>query len=161
MKLLVRDNGSELCQPIRRFLEQQGDEFCSDAKECEAVLWFCEGEKELLQTGEEILSQMNGETSLLLVMPYLLWESDEAEERSEAGAVLGAAGAWSRRYAPKGIRVNCLRYGVLAGEPVPEWVALERGAAPEEIARAVRFFLKEGTGFLTGQIIDVNGGRVY
>ena len=71
----------------------------------------------------------------------------------------------AREYAGQNIRINCLRYGWVQGQSLCadalENVALARVAHPRELARAARFFLGEGSSFMTGQTIDVNGGRLY
>jgi len=39
-----------------------------------------------------------------------------------------------------------------------ESIPLKRLGQPEEVAATVMFLLSEGAGFITGEIIDVNGG---
>jgi 3-oxoacyl-[acyl-carrier protein] reductase len=43
------------------------------------------------------------------------------------------------------------------GDSIRNQSPLGRVARPEEVARAVLFFASEGTEFMTGTIIDVNG----
>ncbi len=160
MKLLLLENASPLWEQMRPFFKERGILFTRDPAECDAVLWFAQGEKDFALRAEKLCGELCDQ-SVLILLPYALWESEDPQKRAEAAAVCGAAGALSRKLAPSGIRVNCLRYGAVTGEPLADWVALQRTARPEEIARAVLFFLGEGTSFMTGQIIDVNGGRVH
>jgi NAD(P)-dependent dehydrogenase (short-subunit alcohol dehydrogenase family) len=71
----------------------------------------------------------------------------------------------------EGIRVNAVRPSYIytdihasGGEPnrverVKAFVAMKRGGAPEEVARAILWLLSEEASFTTGAILDVTGGR--
>lgn len=94
----------------------------------------------------------------------------------DGGAVYGASKAalnlWTRGMAkelgPRGIRVNAVAPGAinLPDEPrSPEVIdqvihetALGRIGRPEDIARAVRFFIEPASGFITGEVLTVAGG---
>jgi NAD(P)-dependent dehydrogenase (short-subunit alcohol dehydrogenase family) len=71
----------------------------------------------------------------------------------------------------EGIRVNAVRPSYIytdihasGGEPgrverVKALVAMKRGGAPEEVARAILWLLSEEASYTTGAILDVTGGR--
>jgi NAD(P)-dependent dehydrogenase (short-subunit alcohol dehydrogenase family) len=71
----------------------------------------------------------------------------------------------------EGIRVNAVRPSYIytdihasGGEPnrverVKAFVAMKRGGAPEEVARAILWLLSDEASFITGAILDVTGGR--
>ncbi len=71
----------------------------------------------------------------------------------------------------EGIRVNAVRPSYIytdihasGGEPnrverVKAFVAMKRGGAPEEVARAILWLLSDEASFTTGAILDVTGGR--
>lgn len=160
MKILLWKNGDPLCQEMERILSQQGVTFCQEPRDCQAVLWFAQGERDFVGRAEKLCGQLCDQ-SVLILLPYALWEASHARERAEGAAICTAAGALSQAYARSGLRINCLRYGAWQGETVSDWVALGRNARPEEIARAALFFAGEGTAFMTGQIIDVNGGKIH
>lgn len=75
--------------------------------------------------------------------------------------------------APKGIRVNAISFGSVmsaslktALKDVPEGRAgivagtpLGRIAAPDELAEAVQFLASDASGFMTGQVLAIDGGR--
>jgi len=77
----------------------------------------------------------------------------------------------SKEVAAEGIRVNCVRPGVIhtdihakAGEPdrvarVASSIPMLRGGQPEEIAQAVLWLLSEEASYVTGALVDVGGGR--
>ena len=87
------------------------------------------------------------------------------------GAVESLTIGLSREVADEGIRVNAVRPGVIytdihasGGEPgrvdrVKATVPMQRGGAPEEVARAILWLLSEEASYTTGTFIDVAGGR--
>lgn len=76
---------------------------------------------------------------------------------------------FARELAPYGITVNGVAPHAIATEMSAQWseerrkaiiesIPLKRLGQPEEVAATVMFLLSEGAGFITGEIIDVNGG---
>lgn len=75
--------------------------------------------------------------------------------------------------APKGIRVNAVAFGsvmsaslqnVLKDKPdyrdiITEGTPLHRIAAPAELVETVQFLASDAAGFMTGQIVTLDGGR--
>ena len=75
--------------------------------------------------------------------------------------------------APKGIRVNCVAFGSVmsaslrtglaeddgARDQIIAHTPLGRIASPSELAESVQFLASEASGFMTGQIMTVEGGR--
>ncbi|MDH5466105.1 MAG: 3-oxoacyl-[acyl-carrier-protein] reductase [Candidatus Aminicenantes bacterium] len=89
---------------------------------------------------------------------------------SKAG-VLGFTRALAREVAPRGITVNAIAPGYVATpmtENLPEQVKkifielipMKRFGSPDEIAHAVKFLLSDEAAYITGQVINVNGGMV-
>ncbi|MHB8862836.1 MAG: SDR family NAD(P)-dependent oxidoreductase [Pirellulaceae bacterium] len=84
------------------------------------------------------------------------------------GAVMAFSKSLARSLAPH-VRVNCLAPGWIRtswGEVAPEyWQAracreslLQRWGMPDDVARMARFLASPASGFITGQVIPINGG---
>ncbi|HXC17567.1 MAG TPA: 3-oxoacyl-ACP reductase FabG [Holophagaceae bacterium] len=82
--------------------------------------------------------------------------------------LIGAAKALAVELASRGITVNCVAPGLIESELVDDLV-LERAIAaipmarvgrPEDVAAAVGFLFSDGAGYITRQVIGVNGGMV-
>jgi NAD(P)-dependent dehydrogenase (short-subunit alcohol dehydrogenase family) len=89
------------------------------------------------------------------------------------GGIVGLVRALARALAPK-VLVNGLAPGIiLTGMPehmleVPERrerllaeITLKRFGHPREVATVIRFLLSDDSSFITGQLINVDGGVVY
>jgi NAD(P)-dependent dehydrogenase (short-subunit alcohol dehydrogenase family) len=92
------------------------------------------------------------------------------------GAVIALTRAMAREVGPLGIRVNVIAPGftltdasreMMAGEGRdPETYALDRGslkrpAQPDDVVGAALWLAGDGAGYVTGQTIVVDGGRIF
>lgn len=88
------------------------------------------------------------------------------------GAIVSLTRALCRELAPRGVRVNAVApgpidTGMIAGSgamtQLPDILShmpLARLGEPEEVAAAIAFLAGDGAGFITGEILHVNGGYV-
>lgn len=84
---------------------------------------------------------------------------------SKAG-IIGAVKALSLELAKRKITVNCVAPGVietdmiqdLPVEEVKKMIPMKRCGRPEEVASLVNYLMSEDAGYITGQVISVNGG---
>ena len=83
------------------------------------------------------------------------------------GGLVAAARSLARELGPRGITVNCVSPGLVdtpmsagAFEPaqVERMIPLQRMGKPEEIAAVVAFLASDAAGYITGQVLPVNGG---
>lgn len=106
------------------------------------------------------------------------WDQAETGMEGDSGevfaAVKGAVMAFTRSLAMSlapSVRVNAVAPGWIRtswGETAPrEWqdrvlreTPLRRWGEPEDVARVAAFLVGPGSGFLTGQVVRVNGGAV-
>jgi 3-oxoacyl-[acyl-carrier protein] reductase len=85
------------------------------------------------------------------------------------GAVNTFTKSLARELAPYGINVNAVAPHAIETDMSREWseekrrriveaIPMKRLGKPEEVAEVVAFLASDGAGFITGQILDVNGG---
>ncbi len=90
---------------------------------------------------------------------------------SAKAGVIAFTRCCAEAFAPAGVRINCIAPGlietemlhVLPDETIRRVVGetpMGRVGTPEETASVIRFLLSEDSSFLTGQTLDVSGGRV-
>jgi len=82
-------------------------------------------------------------------------------------ALHGAAKSLAREMAARGITVNVVAPGVIAGklsaaafdaEQIRQLVPAARAGTPEEVAALVAFLCSPQAGYINGQVIGINGG---
>lgn len=86
---------------------------------------------------------------------------------SKAG-VISLVKSLAIELAPFGVRINGLAPGSIEGSMIPrelwaglsEKIPLKRLGLPEEIARAASFLCSDASSYITGHILDVNGGTL-
>lgn len=83
---------------------------------------------------------------------------------SKAG-LIGAAKALSQEVAKRHITVNCVAPGIIETEmtedlpqEVVKQIPMKRMGSAKEVASAVNYLLSEDAGYITGQVIAINGG---
>jgi len=83
--------------------------------------------------------------------------------------LLGATKALALEVASRGITVNAVAPGIIAtpgtvaavpDSVVASMVPMKRRGTPEEVASLVAYLVSEGAGYLSGQVISVNGAMV-
>lgn len=84
---------------------------------------------------------------------------------SKAG-IIGAVKALSLELAKRKITVNAIAPGIIdtdmiqdiPQDEVKKLIPMKRFGKPEEVASLVNYFMSEDAGYITGQVISVNGG---
>jgi len=87
---------------------------------------------------------------------------------SKAG-VIGLTKTIAREFSQRGINVNAIAPGYIqtpmtdvlpdkAKEELKRMIPMERLGQPEDVAYAVLFLVSEGSSYVTGQVLNVNGG---
>ena len=82
--------------------------------------------------------------------------------------LVGMTRALAREFGDRGVRANCIAPGTMnttraagrSARPAPADIPLGRLGEAEEVASAVRFLAGPGASYLTGQTIQVNGGKM-
>lgn len=87
---------------------------------------------------------------------------------SKAG-VIGFTKSMAREFAQRGININAVAPGYIetamtdaipeaAREEWKKWIPMQRFGQPEDVAQAVLFLVSEASNYITGQVLNVNGG---
>jgi len=100
----------------------------------------------------------------------------QAYTSAKAG-VIGFTRQMAKELGPFGITVNCIAPGFVRSNPTTErqWesygeegqrqllagIATRRLGEPEDIANGVEFFVSERSGWVTGQVIAIDGGSAF
>lgn len=80
--------------------------------------------------------------------------------------VIGATKALAQEVAKRGVTVNAVAPGFISTDMTAElnekelaaMVPMNRFGKPEEVAEAVAFFASKGAGYITGEVLSINGG---
>lgn len=113
-----------------------------------------------------MLRQRKGRIVLLSSVAAQRGNPGQVAYAASKGALIGAARSLALELAPRGITVNVVAPGLvetemLDGAPVKELLPLVpagRVGRPEEVAHVIRYLCSDEAGYVTGQVIAVNGG---
>ena len=100
-------------------------------------------------------------------------EANHADYAVTKGAIISLTKSLSTEMAPRGIRVNCVAPGWVAtdmsastlsnpelGPKIASGIPVGRVGSPREIAGPVLFLCTPLAGFISGEVLNVNGGAV-
>ena len=91
----------------------------------------------------------------------------QANYAAAKAGVAAASRALARELGSRGVTVNCVSPGIIAtamsegafgGDFIREHVPLARAGTAEEVAAVVAWLASEEAGYVTGQVVPVNGG---
>ena len=97
--------------------------------------------------------------------------SCEVHYSASKAAVIGFTKALAKEAGPSGINVNCVSPGFIITdmnscfsdneiEEIRSEIPIGRCGDPDDIAKAVLFLASDNAGFITGQVLGVNGGMI-
>ena len=124
---------------------------------------------------QAVLPQMIRRKSGNVIFVSSMWGvrggSCEVHYSATKAALIGMTKALAKELGPSGVRVNCVAPGVIGTdmnghlserdrEQLAEDTALCRLGKPEEVAQAIAFLASEDAAFITGQVLEVDGGII-
>jgi len=131
---------------------------------------------------EDVRTTAGWEAGVTFVRGHIVLVSSTAGQRGEAyhadyavtkGALISLTKSLSTELAPRGVLVNCVAPGWVAtdmsvttladpasGPKIAATIPLGRVASPREIAGPIVFLCTPLAGFISGEVLNVNGGAV-
>ena len=113
-----------------------------------------------------MLQNRNGRIVALSSVSGLTGNNGQMNYSASKAGIIGAVKALSRETAKRKITVNCVAPGIIdtdmtteIGEDIiKQIVPMKRSGQPKEVASLINYLLSEDAGYITGQVISVNGG---
>jgi 3-oxoacyl-[acyl-carrier protein] reductase len=91
----------------------------------------------------------------------------QANYAAAKGALHSATRSLAREIGSRGVTVNCVAPGIIGtamsegafdAAAIARLVPLQRAGTPDDVAQVVRFLASDSAGYITGQVLSVNGG---
>jgi 3-oxoacyl-[acyl-carrier protein] reductase len=125
-----------------------------------------------LQEASRLMSRKNsGSIVNLTSIIGRFGNAGQAAYASSKAAVIGLTLSAAKELAPKGIRVNAVAPGFIETDMTSQLgpekrnallgsIKMGRAGTPEDVARAILFLASDLSGYVTGQVIGVDGGML-
>ena len=90
----------------------------------------------------------------------------QANYSAAKAAIIGATKALAQEVAPRGVTVNAIAPGFietdmtkdLSQDELKKMIPVGRFGTPEEVAAVVKFLVSPEAAYITGEVININGG---
>ena len=113
--------------------------------------------------------QRNGKIVNIASVVGEMGNAGQANYSASKAGVIGFTKTIAREFAQRGINVNAIAPGYIetpmtealpekAKEELKRMIPMERLGRPEDVAAAVLFLVSEASSYITGQVLNVNGG---
>lgn len=117
----------------------------------------------------QMIKQRSGRIINISSVSGVLGNAGQANYSASKAGIIGLTKAAAREMASRGITVNAIAPGFITTEmtdvlsdsikaSVTETIPMKAFGKPEDVARAVLFFASKEAGYITGQVLCVDGG---
>ena len=123
------------------------------------------------QAVKQMMKQKSGSIVNIASIVGLMGNAGQANYSASKAGLIGLTKTTAREVASRGIRVNAIAPGFIdtamtqvldekVRERLIEQIPLARLGLPEDIANCVSFLVSDRAGYVTGQVLSVNGGML-
>ena len=123
------------------------------------------------QAAKQMMKQKSGVIINIASIVGVIGNFGQANYSASKAGLIGFTKTLAREVAPRGIRANAVAPGFIdtemtqvleksVREKLIEQIPLARLGQPEDVARCVSFLVSENASYITGQVINVNGGML-
>ena len=123
------------------------------------------------QAAKQMMKQKSGAIVNIASIVGVMGNFGQANYSASKAGLIGFTKTLAREMAPRGIRANAIAPGFIdtemtrvLEEPVREklieQIPLARLGQPEDVASCVSFLVSEKASYITGQVININGGML-
>ena len=123
------------------------------------------------QAAKQMMKQKSGAIVNIASIVGIMGNFGQANYSASKAGLIGFTKTLAREVAPRGIRANAVAPGFIDTEmtrvleesvraKLVEQIPLARLGQPEDVARCVSFLVSEKASYITGQVINVNGGML-
>ena len=123
------------------------------------------------QAAKQMMKQKSGVIVNISSIVGVMGNFGQANYSASKAGVIGLTKTLAREVASRGIRVNAIAPGFIDTEmtrvldeevrqKLIEQIPLSRLGLPEDVARCVNFLVSDKSSYITGQVINLNGGML-
>ena len=123
------------------------------------------------QAAKQMMKQKSGAIVNIASIVGVMGNFGQANYSASKAGVIGLTKTLAREIASRGIRVNAVAPGFIDTEMTQvldesvrqkliEQIPLAKLGLPEDVARCVAFLVSDRSSYITGQVINVNGGML-
>lgn len=123
------------------------------------------------QAAKQMMKQKSGAIVNIASIVGVMGNFGQANYSASKAGVIGLTKTLAREVASRGIRVNAIAPGFIDTEmtrvldeevrqKLIEQIPLARLGLPEDVARCVNFLVSDKSSYITGQVINLNGGML-
>ncbi len=123
------------------------------------------------QAAKQMMKQKSGAIVNIASIVGVMGNFGQANYSASKAGVIGLTKTLAREVASRGIRVNAVAPGFIDTEmtrvldesvrqSLIEQIPLAKLGLPEDVARCVAFLVSDRSSYITGQVINVNGGML-